>query len=59
MVNNTTVEVDIHPWDYVFSIAYALILLVNLVGVAKYAIKAQILTLMIMTTNLIAIACKY
>jgi len=50
--------IRLHYWDYVFFIVYAFVLLINLVGVAKYAIKAQMLTLMIMLFNVFATFCK-
>ena len=54
----TTMKITINDWDYAFVVAFGLILLLNLIGVFKYAIKAHFLTLLIMATNLIVICCK-
>ena len=51
--------IEVHSWDYVFALVYGIVLLISLVGVAKYAIRAQVLTIAIMVTNVLSIGCKY
>lgn len=57
--NQGTVTIEVHSWDYVFALVYGIVLLISLVGVAKYAIRAQVLTIAIMVTNVFSIGCKY
>ena len=53
-----TVVVEVHSWDYIFSLVYGVVLMICLAGVAKYAHRAQALTIVIMVTNVLAVACK-
>jgi len=52
------VTVEVHYWDYIFSVLYGLIMLINVSGIVQYAFKAHILTLLIMVTNFFSIFCK-
>ena len=38
--NQGSVTIEVNGWDYVFSLVYGIVLLISLVGVAKYAIRA-------------------
>ena len=54
----TTVTIEVHEWDYVLALLYSIILLITVVGIAKYALRTEVLTLCIMVTNFLAISCK-
>ena len=54
----STVTIEVHTWDYVLSLIYTFILLINVCGIAKYAVRAHILNLFIMVSNFFAICYR-
>lgn len=54
----TTVNIEVHSWDFALALVYTIILLINVVGVAKYALRAHTLTLFIMISNFAAICFR-
>ena len=51
--------ITIQPWDYAMFLAFSVLLLINVVGIAKYAMRSEVLTLFIMIVSFLAIGCKY
>ena len=45
-------------WDYVLALVYTVILLINVSGIAKYAVRSHTLNLFIMTSNFCAICYR-
>ena len=53
-----SVYFEVHPWDYILALLYTVILLINVCGIAKYAVRAHTLTLFIMICNFCAIGYR-
>ena len=56
--DGTTVLIEVDTWDYVLAVVYTVILLINICGIAKYAVRAHTLTLFIMISNFCAISYR-
>ena len=55
---DSEVLVDVHSWDYALSVVFAIVLLITLVGMAKYSLHANYLTNLIILTTIGSLTCK-